>query len=176
MLLQWFRGTSLLLHVPPGRRRISGWWSPLKFHCQNETRTQFRQFNSTTVGYALYVRYCGVVQPVPRYPGHQTRVAQVSRRAGGVSSQSACSDLQHPTFQAPWRHHYRSTCVQTIAIVIAIPPPSQHLCLGAAAGHAAHTTQGSRQFFMNTPHSLSEGLPAALLSISNQARPGTKAQ
>lgn len=98
------------------------------------------------------------------------------KEAGGVSSQSACLDLQHPTFQAPWRHHYRSMCVQTIAIVIAIPLSSQRSCPGAAAGHADHTTQGSRQFLMNTPHSLSEDVPAALSSISNQARPGTKAQ
>lgn len=33
--LQWLLGPSPP-PVVPARRRISGWWSPLKFHCQNE--------------------------------------------------------------------------------------------------------------------------------------------
>lgn len=77
---------------------------PLKFHCQNETRTQFHRFNFTTIGYAWYVRYCGAVQPGLRCPGNQTRVARVSRgRLQPVSqpaSQPARPPTSHPTFQA----------------------------------------------------------------------------
>lgn len=178
---------SLPADVPPARRRISGWWSPLKFHCQNETRAQFRLFNSTIVGYAcsahikslqcgwvggcVCVLQAGSVPQAPRAPS-QGR----SGLKPGQPVRLPRPRASHPTFQAPWRHHYRSMCVQTIAIDIAIPPSSYHSYLWPAAGHTGHTSQGSRQFFINTQHSLSEAVPAALSSISNQGGPVTKAQ
>lgn len=111
-----------------------------------------------------------------RHPGHQTRVAQVSR---GCLQPVSLPRLRtsHPTFQAPWRHHYRRCASRRLRLSSpSRPHHAQHLYLRPAAGHTGHTSQGSRQFFMNTPHSLSEDVPAALSSISNQAGPGTKAQ
>lgn len=139
--------------------------------------------NSAMVGYASaelrYLAGCCAVQPAPRYPGspgQRTRVTRVSRRRLQPVSPPGLPRTEprhaHPTFQAPWRHHFRATCVQTIAIVTAFPPPSYH----SRTTFWATAPQGSRHLSTNTPHSLSEDVPAALSSISNQPGPGTKAQ
>lgn len=183
MLLQWFRGTSLCVqmgHLLAGEFLAGG--APLNFTAKTrpgpDSASSIPPSSDTHVAHTI--RYCSVLQAgsvpqAPRAPS-QGRSGLKGRLQPGQPVRLPRTRASHPTFQAPWRHHYRSMCVQTIAIDIAIPPSSCHSYLWPAAGHTCHTTQGSRQFFINTPHSLSEAVPAALSSISNQAGPGTKAQ
>lgn len=178
---------SLPADVPPARRRISGWWSLLKFHCQNETRAQFRLFNSTIIGYARSAHIkslqCVCVCAAGQFgsPGTPGTKPGSLRSQGGVSSQvsqSDCPDPEHPI--PPFKLHGAITTAACASKQLRLTSPSRpHHTIRTsppAAGHTGHTSQGSRQFFINTPHSLSEPVPAALSSISNQAGPGTKAQ
>lgn len=187
MLLQWFRGTSLYLrmcHLLAGEFLAGG--APLNFIAKTRPGPNSVHFNSTIAGYACSahikslqcacVLQVGSVPQAPRAPNQGRSGLKEASPARSASQTAPTPRASHPTFQAPWRHHYRSMCVQTIAIDIAIPPSSYHSYLWPAAGHTGHTSQGSRQFYINTPHSLSEAVPAALSSISNQAGPGTKAQ
>lgn len=122
-----------------------GWWSPLKFHCQNE--------NPPIIWIRLdtHLRSTqGTAAPCSRQPGTRAPEQGSLGSQGGVgSSQPACFELQQRPPIPPFKHHGTITTAPSVvqaSAVLSSPSrrPQNNICTSEPLpANTAHTSISS---------------------------------